>query len=166
MYCNLLIAYLLYVATARSLIPDNAISLLTSAPRTVAYTIDRATDAIQYIVIFVLVVVLLRLIVRRMWIADVIVSIFFGLSGSFAFENIVGFFANAIFMYITLWLLRRYGFLAILAGWYAYVRVPFSLTSWYAEATFLVYGIQIALAAWALWVILSDKSRAMPQAAS
>ena len=63
--------------------------------------------------------------------------------------------------YVKLWLLRRLGLLAVIAWALTNnlcLSTPYPLsTSWYAGRTLVVNGIAVAIAAWALWVILSAK---------
>jgi hypothetical protein len=117
--------------------------------------------------IFLVLAMLLRLLLRRLWIADVLTAVLMSLASGIAvdFSSLYGFAATLaaylFFNYVSLWLLRRFGLLAVMAMWLMnnlFVVIPFpSLTSWYAGRTLVGNGIIVAMAAWALWVVLSAK---------
>jgi serine/threonine-protein kinase len=115
-------------------------------------------------VAFLLIVVLLRMLLRRVWIADMVGSFLLGLtSGGVSLSSPLRFtitaLAIALGSYLILLLLRRFGLLAILAAWLAYswtTVVPVSFTSWYAGRALVAYGTIVAAAAWALWVVVSQ----------
>jgi hypothetical protein len=55
-----------------------------------------------------------------------------------------------------------FGLLALLGTWLAFFTVkavPLSLTSWYTGRSILSQLIPVAVATWALWVILSAQRR-------
>jgi len=117
---------------------------------------------------FLLIVVLLRLVLRRVWIADVVGSLLFGfVTGGVDFSNPYRFAATAaattLLAYAWLSLLRRFGLVAMLAVWLAtfinFAVPPLSLTSWYAGRSMVGLAILVAIPAWALWVILSAQRR-------
>ncbi len=124
-------------------------------------------EALAYGMGFLLIVVLLRLLLRRIWIAEVVGSLLLGITaGATDFSTPVRFAAtlavNTLTVYVILWLVRRFGLLAMLAAWlanYMIVAVPVSLTSWYAGRTLVGLAILAAIPAWALWVILSARRR-------
>ena len=113
---------------------------------------------------FLLLVVLLRLMLRRVWIADllavVIVSVG-GLGEDFTnpYRFAVTTVAYLLWNFGLLWLLRRFGFLAVLAFWFAdqiiVILLAGQLTSWYAGRPLVGVGIVVALAGWALWTVLA-----------
>lgn len=128
--------------------------------------------SVQWVLIggigFLLIVVLLRLLLRRVWIADVVGSLLFGLpTGGVDFSNPYRLAASAavttLVVYSWLWLLRRFGLVAMLSVFLAVFinfAVPtLSLTSWYAGRSIVGLSILVAIPAWALWVILSAKRR-------
>jgi len=111
---------------------------------------------------------LLRLLLRRVWIADVLTAVLVSLSGiavdftnPYRFAATVG--AYLLYGYAFLWLLRRFGLLALMTMWLInnlVVPIPLtSLTSWYAGRMLVGLGIEVAIGAWALWVILSAPRR-------
>ena len=66
-------------------------------------------------------------------------------------------------LYACLWLFRRFGFLALLAAALTFRlgnQVLPSFTVWYAGGFVVVFGIWVALAGAALWVILSAPRQA------
>jgi hypothetical protein len=122
--------------------------------------------ALPLVVGFQLVVVLLRLLIRRMWIADTLGSVLFGAlyfnPANGLLVNAVNVAAGAFAFYTLVWSLRRFGLLAPLALVAVALfadDVPFSPSSWYACRALLAWAIPVAIAAWALWVILSAQRK-------
>jgi hypothetical protein len=110
------------------------------------------------------VIVLLRLVVRRVWIADLLWSTMFGIvvGGPFIYPAAADHVFAALLMFAFLWTLRRFGLLALIAVTVVdlvTLRVPMSLASWYASLSLMTMLILATGAAWALWVILSAKRR-------
>jgi hypothetical protein len=117
---------------------------------------------------FLLAVVLLRLLIRNVWVADTLASILFSAvvltSPGAAYEVAAGAMANLVFFYLTLWLLRRHGLVAaagslVLGNLTIYVPVTFG--SWYAGRVLVGLFILAGISAWALWVIVSARPRAL-----
>jgi len=118
--------------------------------------------AVQVTIVFLLLVVLSRLLLRKVWIADVVGSVLFGMAnlprGAPPSGIAVLVVVYALLMYALLWVFRRFGFLALLAAWLTYGlgnAVLHSFTDWYAGGFLVSAGITVALAGAALWVILS-----------
>lgn len=110
------------------------------------------------------VIVLLRLVVRRVWIADLLWSAMFGIvvGGPFIYPATADHVFAALLMFAFLWTLRRFGLLALIAVTVVdqvTLRLPMSLASWYAGLSLMTMLILATGAAWALWVILSAKRR-------
>jgi len=102
--------------------------------------------------------VVLQVLCRRRWIADVATAMLFGLMGLYAWSGVVGFLNNALYMYLGLVILLRFGFLALWARTWAYgvvTVVPPAFTGWLAGRYFFALGLPIAIGVWALWVILT-----------
>jgi hypothetical protein len=121
--------------------------------------------AVLITIVFLLIVVLSRLLLRKVWIADVVASVLFGMAlaprGAPPLRIAVGIVINALALYALLWVFRRFGFLALLAAWLTYElgnAVLPSFTDWYAGGFLVSAGIQVALAGAALWVIVSRSS--------
>ena len=115
---------------------------------------------------FLFIVVLLRLLIRRMIVADIAGSLLFaalGLNASNGLpENIVRVATNALGFYALVWTLRRFGLLAtwvLLAAVGLSQQVPLTLSTWYTSRALVELAILTAIAAWALWVILSTQRR-------
>ena len=113
-----------------------------------------------------LMIVVLRLLVRKLWIADVVACGICGvilgtpwlLPGFGSAMVGVGLFSAAA--YAFLWLLRRFGLLAVMAGALVLqTRAPLSLASWYGSRLLVIHLLPLVVAAWAAWVILSAHSR-------
>ena len=108
--------------------------------------------------------VLVRLLVRRVWLADLIAAVGFALwfAPPFSGSGITGSLAivyNILRIALSLWLLRRFGLLAVAAAWFAGAldKVPYSPGSWYDGRALVTLAIPVLLAAWALWVVLSSQ---------
>lgn len=115
---------------------------------------------------FLFVVVISRLLVRRVIIADTAVSILFGAftinSGAGLAANALVVIATALGYYSLVWLLRRFG---LLAAWAFLVTsqvaqtVPLILPSWYAGRAAVALAIPGVVALWAMWVVFSAQCR-------
>ena len=115
----------------------------------------------------VLVVVLLRLLIPRLWAADLAACVIFGVSGlgyfgSGTFRNVVAVvFVGAI---CALWLtvFRRFGLLSLFAG-FAAVGIsrtsPLLFSVWYGGYMLALQLSMAAIAAWCVWVIASASER-------
>jgi serine/threonine-protein kinase len=122
-----------------------------------------AVQGLVYVIGFVLIIVLLRLLLRRLWIADTLGSVLLGtllqtpaVSSEGDVIVRVYFVLNA---WALLWLLRRFGLLAMLVAiqWeFILVSQTFGgLDTWYVGWSLLPWALALSVAAWALWVILS-----------
>jgi hypothetical protein len=141
--------------------PFSSVSALNSPAYALAVLSYGTVFGIYLSFAFLLLIVLLRLLLRRLWLADVVGSILLGLLGNSSYQiHIFG----IVLSYGCLWLLRRFGLLTIIAAMTTFFfinAIPFSLTSWYAGRSILIQLIPVALGAWALWVILSDRPRSV-----
>jgi hypothetical protein len=113
-----------------------------------------------------LLIVVLRLLTRRrLWIADILGCILFGLTGPIVWETPFTFAVSAGFVipaiYAVFWLVRRFGFVALLGAWAGRVSVgvPFTPGVWYSGLSLVPALIPVLLAALALWVIVSADRR-------
>jgi hypothetical protein len=125
---------------------------------------DQGMLGIFFSVGTLVVIVLLRLVARRVWIADLLWSAMFGIvvGGPFIYPAAADHVFAALLMFAFLWTLRRFGLLALIAVTVVdlvTLRLPMSLASWYAGLSLAAMLILAAGAAWALWVILSAKRR-------
>jgi serine/threonine-protein kinase len=124
-----------------------------------------AVQGLVYVIGFVLIIVLLRLLLRRLWIADTLGSILLGalletpaVSSEGDVIVRVYFVLNA---WALLWLLRRFGLLSMLVA----IQAEFILVSqtsggwdtWYVGWSLLPWALALSTAGWALWVILSGQ---------
>jgi hypothetical protein len=113
---------------------------------------------------FLFATVVLRLLIRRLWIADALAAILFGLSqsGITPIHPTVSWVANALGYGFSLWVLRRHGLLAIAvaAAFGGVVPTgPMTFGSWYFGRGLFALGIQAAIAAWGLRVVFSSRRR-------
>jgi hypothetical protein len=64
------------------------------------------------------------------------------------------------FTYFLLWMLRRFGLVAVFAGVITMQVLtqtgPIQLSSWYAGRSLATLAVPALVAAWALWVVLSS----------
>jgi hypothetical protein len=112
---------------------------------------------------FVLLVVLVRLRIGRLWLADLVASTLLTL-GTIGPANVksggllIATATLGIAMNLAiLWTLRRFGFLSVLVTWILWqtsVAAPISLTSWYVSRSLTILAIPVVLSAWALWAIV------------
>jgi hypothetical protein len=143
--------------------PESLVVVDRAAPF-LAFLANRPSRLFTGTVMLVLLVVVLRLLVRRrLWLADSCACLLFALTGppidttsttGFIVSVAVGFAA----IWSVLWLLRRFGYVALLAAWLGRcLTVPFVFDSWYSSRGFIVCGIIVAIGTWALAVILSER---------
>ncbi|HEX5110632.1 MAG TPA: serine/threonine-protein kinase [Vicinamibacterales bacterium] len=112
---------------------------------------------------FVLLVVLFRLAVRKLWLADTLACVALSLLG-------LGYFGNDLYRQIAsvvfftgagalwLWLFRRFGLLSFLTALVILLAgraSPLILDTWFSRWTLAAQGTILAVAAWAVFVILS-----------
>jgi hypothetical protein len=123
-------------------------------------------DALISVIGFLLVIVLLRSLIRRVWLADMLGAVFFGARGfgaaNGALAQAVSIAMGAFAFYSLVWSLRRFGFLAplaLVAVVDVVLNLPFSASSWYAGRALVAWTIPVAAAAWALWAILSAQRK-------
>jgi MFS family permease len=141
-------------------------SYLDSPRDAMAYLIGAPAVALVFSMAFLMLVVVSRMLLPKVWIADVVASLLMGIAGvspgSTAFRMLIASVVNAIFIYVAFWVFRRYGFLATVAWWLGYATwglAPLVLTEWYAGMALAAHGLPVALAALALWVIVSSERK-------
>jgi serine/threonine-protein kinase len=117
---------------------------------------------------FLLIVVLLRLLLRRVWIADLIAFTAFGLGfigpGYVGNEQLflLGAALSVSSTVSMLWIMRRYGLLSLLTAvilLQCLTIAPISLRAWYGGRSLLLLSIPAVAAAWSLWVISTSAGR-------
>jgi serine/threonine-protein kinase len=115
---------------------------------------------------FLALVVLARLVIRKMWLADLAAVAAFNVERLVLLsEPGVAILQNAIsilFSLALIWMMRRFGFLSVLATFVfavPLVYTPLAASGWMAGRLVLLHLVPVAVAAWALWVILTAKSR-------
>ena len=155
------------VVSAPPIVPfPTAITALDSTTHFAAGLLAHAGGVPALGMAILVLVVLLRLLVRRVEIADPLSAALLALAGiALDFSNpyrfAVTWVAYLLFFYAFLWVLRRFGLLAVMTMCLMNnlaLATPFTpYTSWYAARVLVSTGIMVAIAAWALWVILSVK---------
>jgi hypothetical protein len=137
---------------------------LNGSRRFVAVLLTQISTGIFSAIALLLAVVLVRKIVRRLWLADLLAAMVVAAVTFVAFSNpIQGATAGILnmgFIYLVLWMLRRLGLIAVFAGAIT-VQVltqtgPIQLSSWYTGRSLVTLAIPALAAAWALWVVLSS----------
>jgi hypothetical protein len=117
---------------------------------------------------FLLLVVMVRLRIRRVWVADLVAStlLAFGTIGPGNVRSgtlLIAAVTLGIAMNLSiLWALRRFGLLAVLVAWVLWqtcVAAPISLTSWYTGRSLILLAVPASMAAWAVWVIVTAQRR-------
>ena len=159
-------AFSLDLAGSRLWGPWSLDSDTLSPLNSVAGMVSGVLEATLIVIGLLFIVVLLRLLIRRMIVADIAGSLLLGaisLNASAGLpENIMHVAASALGFYILVWMSRRFG---LLATWVLVVAtglvqvIPLTFSSWYTSRAMVTLAILTAIAAWALWVILSTQRR-------
>jgi hypothetical protein len=119
---------------------------------------------------FLAIVVLVRLIVKKSWAADLLAVAAFNISAflylaiegiSLIMATVVAYnLANGLVM---IGLIRRFGFLSVVAAMVLLAglsNTPLPAGGWAAPRLIALHAIPLAVAAWALWVIVTSEKRA------
>ena len=141
---------------------------LTSVAHTIADCFFGVVSGLRESMFILVVVVLIRTLVRRVWLADLVASVLLGFtrydlfgSGLSAQVGAVAVFGSGI--YLFLWQLRRFGFLTYLVTSLTFNFIgPVTLGTWYTPRQVVVQMIPIAVLLWALWVIVTVRQRLSP----
>jgi hypothetical protein len=108
----------------------------------------------------ILVLVLLRTLVRRTWVAD---AIFVVLMASVSFSS-PALIPHAVLLFSTcIWVLRRFGLLALAALMstaYLARTLPLAVASWYSGFSLTTPIVIASLAAWSLYAIVASRPHA------
>ena len=118
-----------------------------------------------FALVFLTFAILVRLAIRKLWIADLLTAILFNVpafAGTFlgsADQRVV--LAGMMILPSVVWvvLMRRLGFLTFLTVWVTFIPIyttpPPMVTGWMVRDTLPIHLLPVAVGAWALWVILS-----------
>jgi hypothetical protein len=126
--------------------------------------LQMAVGGLAFVMAFVLIIVLLRLLVRRLGIADLLGAILIGAllnpTGAVSAQGDAVIYVLRLLMACAwLWSLRRFGLLSVLVAvecdWLLASQVFGGWDSWYVGWSLLPWVVMIGVAAWALWVILT-----------
>jgi serine/threonine-protein kinase len=121
-----------------------------------------ALNGIPLALLFLVLVVLLRLLVRRMWIADPIAAFVLALLTGFGSRGLALLALLTLAPVIQIWVLRRFGFLAVISYFCLFdwaMSNDFTPSAWFAGRALAVQLVPVAIAAWALWVIVSGRQK-------
>jgi len=115
--------------------------------------------AMFFCMIFLVLLVVSRLVLRQPLLASLAVCVVGGMSGLYAFTGPLGMVVNTLFMAVGLVLLRQFGLLSFIVAFWVVgaIDFPASLDAWYSGRFLFELAIPVAMAAWALWVILSER---------
>jgi serine/threonine-protein kinase len=113
-----------------------------------------------------LMAVLLRVLFRKMWVADLVgallltvpIVIYNGTTGWNRVSLAAWFTVSFI---VWLWLLRRFGLLPVMVGFFFVTpsQFPVATSGWLAGRSLTIQIIPVAVAAWALCVIVANQNR-------
>jgi hypothetical protein len=131
---------------------------------TIGFWFNTSEWGLNVALALLLMVVLLRLLLRKMWVADLVAGLLFNVpffvnSGSW---NVAAQAAAYVMGTVAwLWLLRRFGLLSFVAGYFIGTPdlFPVATTGWLAGRSLTVHLIPVAVAAWALCVIVANQNR-------
>jgi hypothetical protein len=112
----------------------------------------------------VLVLVLLRSVVRRTWVADalcvVLLSVVLTPPYPVSIATTIGWLLMVLAVAMDVWILRRFGLLALAATVFTSIaihEVPLAVTSWYAAYSLTTPLLIAAVAAWSLYAVLTSR---------
>jgi hypothetical protein len=146
--------------------PDNS-ALFSTIPAMLSADAYYITTAVFGAMGFVLLMVLARLAVHRIWIADTLACLVLALGGVDYLGS--GYYRNAasipFFTFASalwLWLFRRFGLLSLLtslAALFIMRRAPLLFSSWFTGWVLMIQLLILSVAVWAVWVIVSAHER-------
>jgi hypothetical protein len=145
-----------------------AFTSLNSIAMFIANLTGSIVPGLIFAMFFLLLVVMVRLRIRRVWVADLVAStlLAFGTIGPGNVRSgtlLIATITLGIAMNLSiLWALRRFGLLTVLVAWVLWqtcVAAPISLTSWYTGRSLILLAVPTSMAAWAVWVIVSAPRR-------
>ncbi|HEY3835034.1 MAG TPA: serine/threonine-protein kinase [Bryobacteraceae bacterium] len=120
-----------------------------------------------------LLLVLSRLALRRVWIGDTVFVLLVSAAQFQAYaylhQTIILWLWEALTVVAYLWMFRRCGVLSFTVyGFLVNIMrfPPVDWSSWYAARALLVQLIPLAIAGWALWVVLSARNESSPSEAA
>jgi hypothetical protein len=106
-------------------------------------------------------VVLVRLLTRRLWVADAAGALVFSVLGFGLISPVVGPVIMFLGCVAWLWVLRRFGLLPVMVifGLFPIRWMPSVLDGWLATPSIVLHSIPVAIAAVAMWVIVAGRPR-------
>ena len=136
-------------------------SQLAGTPGNLSIVIGALRTSIFLGFVLLILVVLIRLISRRLWVADVLGALAFSVLGL----GLIGPIAGPIMMIVAclswLWMLQRLGFLPVLVAFSVFVTrfMPMVLDGWLVTRSLALHAIPVAIAAAALWAVLAAQPK-------
>ncbi len=146
------------------------IDSIGSASQLAGAWFQRGQNGFLLALALLLMVVLLRLLLQNVWIADLgaavlLVIVVSTLSGGISAQAAPFFTITSL---VWMWVLRRFGFLAMIAIFFFGIQsqLPVTTSGWFAAPSLAEHLIPVGVAAWALWVILSAQRRPATESAA
>jgi hypothetical protein len=134
---------------------------LDTASIATGYVIFHLTNALYFTMGTLLLLVLSRLVLRRLWIGDVVFILLLTASGfqaySYLHQTIILGLWETRTVVAYLWMFRRCGLLSFAVFFFVLPIMrfpPVDWSTWYFGRALMIPLIPLAMAAWALWVIL------------
>ena len=106
-------------------------------------------------------VVLVRLLTRRLWVADIAGALVFSVLGVGLISPVVGPVIMFLACLAWLWVLRRFGLLPVMVifGLFPIRWMPSVLDGWLATPSIVLHSIPLVIAAVAIYVIIAGRPR-------
>ena len=143
---------------------------LNTVTPSIALMLVLAQIGFAFALVMVLIVVLLRLLIGKVWLADLLTAFLLSFSSFGVFGNGAWRAASAIVFFTAatsawIWLLRHFGFLTLVVFWVTgnlLFFVPLVTMGWLAGPSIGYHLIPVAVAGWALWVIIAANQSKPP----
>jgi len=134
---------------------------LAGTPGNLSIVFGALRQAIFLGFVLLILVVLIRLISRRLWVADVLGALAFSLLGVSIIGPIIGPIMLIVACLSWMWMLHRLGFLPVLVAFAMFVTrfMPMVLDGWLVTRSLALHAIPVAIAAAALWAVLAAQPK-------
>lgn len=118
----------------------------------------RTQQGLAFGMLLMVMVVLLRLAVRKLWLADLLAGTVVVLILAGANAPFLTYFGMGVPWLSFMWFVRRFGVLSFLALWMSHGPAIYHspvFTGWLVSRTVPIHIVPVAIAAWATWVVVS-----------
>ena len=136
---------------------------LRGLPQAAAALAGVHAGALQLVLNFIMMFLILRLLLRRTWIAVIAFSALVTLISSPGTGHPVPYLIGFLIILAVIWfVLFRFGLLPYLLGFTVFpllrfLPLTFDLTAWYGYVTLLVLFVTVGAAAWGFWTALAGR---------